>query len=31
MAKASKVGGRGTTPVDAHIGQKYVPAEICWD
>jgi transcriptional regulator with XRE-family HTH domain len=22
MAKASKVGGRGTTPVDAHIGQK---------
>jgi transcriptional regulator with XRE-family HTH domain len=22
MAKASKGGGRGTTPVDAHIGQK---------
>ena len=22
MARASKVGGRGTTPVDAHIGQK---------
>jgi predicted transcriptional regulator len=22
MAKSSKGGGRGTTPVDAHIGQK---------
>ena len=22
MAKASKVGGRGATPVDVHIGQK---------